>query len=108
MDNYRFATITFEHDIYRNNYLDTRKRSRNILKRMGYLRVFGDVNNFKKNSKNISYEDWYVHPDLVDMDHVNDIKRKNRVHYKHYEALKLYEDRPEIGKSIDCQDIEYD
>ena len=32
MDKYKFATITFEHDIYHTNYLNTRLESRNIFK----------------------------------------------------------------------------
>jgi hypothetical protein len=30
-DTYKFATVTFEHDIYHTNYLNTRLESRNIL-----------------------------------------------------------------------------
>ena len=45
MDNYKFAIITFEHDIYHTNYLNTRLVSRQIFENRGYLRVFSDVNN---------------------------------------------------------------
>ena len=76
MSEYKFATVTFEHDVYRKNQkkeyektcLDTHRISREIFGRYGYIRVFSDVNNF---------EDWYVHPDLVDMGHVSDIIKKN-------------------------------
>ena len=63
MDEYKFATITFEHDIYLSNYLNTRLESRKIFGDRGYVRVFSDINNGGKNP----YEDWYVHPDLVDI-----------------------------------------
>ena len=61
---YRFATITFEHDIYTGNYFDTREISRKILKDRGYFLLFADVNVFWEGSHK-PFEDWYVHPDLV-------------------------------------------
>ncbi len=45
MKNYKFATITFEHDIYKSNFLDTRNESRKIFEKNGYIRVFSDINN---------------------------------------------------------------
>ncbi|MGH8603282.1 MAG: hypothetical protein ACREXR_11075 [Gammaproteobacteria bacterium] len=71
MANYRFAVVTFEHDIYRSNYLNrhkyskTRRESRQIFDRHGYVRVFSDVKN-----RGNPYEDWYVHPDGVDMSRI--------------------------------------
>jgi hypothetical protein len=70
LDDYKFATITFEHDIYRGDYFNTRARSRQIFENRGYFRVFSDVSN-----ENLPYEDWYVYPDLVDMDYIHKIKR---------------------------------
>jgi hypothetical protein len=72
-DTYKFATITFEHDIYRGNYFDTQKISRVIFQNRGYILVFPDVKVFWENEYQ-SFEDWYVHPDLVDMDLINKIK----------------------------------
>jgi len=40
MDKHKFATITFEHDIYHTNYLNTRLESRKIFEDRGYVRVF--------------------------------------------------------------------
>jgi hypothetical protein len=68
MANYKFAVVTFEHDIYRgyflnrHKYFNTRRESREIFARHGYVRVFSDVKN-----ENHPYEDWYVHPEGVDM-----------------------------------------
>ena len=45
MDKHKFATITFEHDIYSTNYLNTRLASRKIFEDRGYVRVFSDINN---------------------------------------------------------------
>jgi hypothetical protein len=70
-DNYKFATITFEHDIYRGDYFETRRISREIFAKRGYVLVFPDVHAGEPYGE---HEDWYVHPDLVDMDFVNKIK----------------------------------
>ena len=56
MDTYSFATICFEHDAYTGDKHDTRKRSREIFDRRGYVRIFPDVENM---------EDWYIHPRLI-------------------------------------------
>lgn len=66
---YKFAVVTFEHDIYNGNFYDTRNSSRNIFDKNGYIRVFGDVKN-----NNLPFEDWYVHPDIVDINFINKIK----------------------------------
>jgi hypothetical protein len=92
-DKYKFATITFEHDIYNTNYGNTRIVSRDIFKKRGYLCVFEDVNN-----SNNPYEDWYVHPDLVDMDYVNRLIYHNREHYVQHNIS---------GKTIDFKNIKY-
>lgn len=65
LDTYKFATITFEHDIYRGDYFDTRNISRKIFQDRGYILLFPDVCVFSEGSYK-PFEDWYVHPDLVD------------------------------------------
>lgn len=72
-DKYKFATITFEHDIYTGNYFHTQSISRQIFADRGYILVFPDVSVFWEGSYK-PFEDWYVHPDLVDMDYINSIK----------------------------------
>lgn len=100
MGNHKFATITFEHDIYcsevggkhnvgslwngwrpyeYNNFHRVREESRSIFERHGYILVFPDVND--NIEFNLPFEDWWVHPDLVDMDYVNGIIEKNRSNY---------------------------
>ena len=76
MNNYKFAVVTFEHDIYSGDYFDTRTISRNIFEKRGYVRVFSDV----KNEDN-PYEDWYVHPELVDMEYINNIKTEESLEW---------------------------
>ena len=69
-DKYKFATITFEHDIYTGNYFDTQNISRKILTDRGYVLVFPNVSVFWEGSYK-PFEDWYVHPDLVNMNYIN-------------------------------------
>ena len=73
LNEYTFATITFEHDIYTGNYFDTRELSRKIFMDRGYILVFPDVSVFWEGDYK-PFEDWYVHPDLVNMDYINQIK----------------------------------
>jgi len=93
MDKYKFATITFEHDIYTTNYLDTRVESRKIFEERGYVCVFEDV----KNDDN-PYEDWYVYPPLVDMDYIHHLQEVNSKKYKPHESC---------GESIGWYELEY-
>ena len=61
-DQYRFAAITFEHDYY----VDTaiRDQARKYLQSKGYVLAAGDV----AYNHTHSYEDWWIHPDLVDLE----------------------------------------
>lgn len=59
-DLYRFATITFEHDAYRVD--GVREESRAFLTEKGYKLVASDI----AVNEVDSYEDWWVHPELVD------------------------------------------
>ena len=96
MNEYKFAVITFEHDLYNSgDYKETRIKSRNIFKKHGYIPVFKDINN---NNPNIVYEDWYVHPELVNMNYVNNLKEINKNNYK---------DNNLTGLSINWKDIIY-
>jgi len=93
-DTYKFATVTFEHDIYHTNFENTRSSSRDIFKRRGYVCVFEDINNQGVNP----YEDWYVHPDLVDMSYINNLIELNK---KNYVAHSL------TVKTINWESIQY-
>jgi hypothetical protein len=77
-DKYKFASITFEHDIYTGNYYDTQAISRKILNERGYILVFENVSVFWQGGYK-PFEDWYVHPDLVNMDYINSIKRSGNI-----------------------------
>lgn len=86
-DTYKFATVTFEHDIYTGNFFDTRELSRKIFKERGYLLVFPDVK--VRNPDFVPFEDWYIHPDLVDMDYVNKVKTENSLSCEEIKELLL-------------------
>jgi len=66
-ETHRFAVITFEHDFYNGDNTLVRDNSREYLSSMGYVLV---VNNLAAD-KYYSFEDWWIHPDLVDEKIVN-------------------------------------
>ena len=63
-DEYKFAVITYEHDHYVDETKKCRKKSREYLTSLGYVMVVNDISNDGKST----YEDWWIHPDLVDID----------------------------------------
>lgn len=93
-DTYTFATVTFEHDIYHSNCHNTREISREIFAKRGYTPALIDVNN----GIEYPYEDWYVHPTLVNTTYIEELKSLNQKHYKPQPLTKL---------TIDWRDIEY-
>ena len=61
-EQYKFAVITYEHDHYVDMTGTYRTKSRNYLKMLGYELVVTNVSQDDKTP----FEDWWVHPDLVD------------------------------------------
>ena len=98
---YKFATITFKHDIYHTNFLNTRLESRKIFEDLGYFRIFSDVNSVGTSP----FEDWYIHPSLVDLDYVFYLLEKNVNKYKNIKQRK-FKDSP-VDVTICCKDIVY-
>ena len=91
LDKYKFATITFEHDYYmsKNNndiWSITRKISREIFKKRGYVLIFPDVqlpsNTYHLGIQCGKFEDWYVHPELVDKDIIEKYKTDKSLFFK--------------------------
>ena len=80
-DKYKFATITFEHDIYSGNYFNTQEISRNIFAERGYILVFPDVSVFWEGDYK-KFEDWYVHPDLIDKELIAKFKTTNSLSHE--------------------------
>jgi hypothetical protein len=95
LDTYKFRTVTFEHDIYSGDHHDTRAKSREIFQKRGYILAFADIHN---RDPIYPYEDWYVHPEVVNMDYVTALKERNEPQYVA---------SPITGRSIDWFSIDY-
>uniref|UniRef100_A0A0G4I524 Methyltransferase FkbM domain-containing protein n=1 Tax=Chromera velia CCMP2878 TaxID=1169474 RepID=A0A0G4I524_9ALVE len=78
---YRFAAVTFEHDVYISNVYDTRKRSREIFAKHGYIRAVSDVA-----WRGGPFEDWYVHPELVSREAVEALIALNHFRRREHPA----------------------
>lgn len=61
-DKYKFAVITYEHDYYIDTTKSYRNKSREFLRSKGYVLVVNDISPEGKST----FEDWWVHPDLID------------------------------------------
>jgi len=85
-DKYKFATVTFEHDIYTGDYFSTQEISRQIFRDRGYILIFPNVSVFWTGEYK-PFEDWYVHPDLVDMDFITRIKSDESLTCDHIKTL---------------------
>lgn len=73
----KFRVITFEHDFYTREFDDIRDKSRKYLKSFGYELV---VSNISPNNNN-PYEDWWVHPELVDSKIIDNLKSIKELNY---------------------------
>lgn len=69
-DEYKFAVITYEHDYYVDVTRSYREKSREFLKSKGYVLVVNDISSDGVSS----FEDWWVHPDLVAKNIINIMK----------------------------------
>lgn len=74
---YKYAVVTFETDVYQDVSNNTRERSRQVFEQHGYCRVFADVKN-----DGLPYEDWYVHPDLVDMERIDRVRTEESMEWR--------------------------
>jgi hypothetical protein len=69
-DEYKFRVITYEHDYYADVTRSYRDKSRDYLKSKGYELVVNDISP----DGICTFEDWWVHPDLVDKEILNKMK----------------------------------
>jgi len=62
LEKYKFGVITFEHDHYADPKSNVRSKARKYLETYGYELVVANIS--PDDSR--PYEDWFVHPDLID------------------------------------------
>ena len=109
-DKYKFATVTFEHDMYAayydffltRYYIDTKNRSKEIFQKRGYILLFEDV--MFDDKYNRKFEDWYVHPELVDINIIYKICEEAKNNNCMYEPNTNYPNLS-IIKNMNCRDI---
>lgn len=71
-DKFKFAVITYEHDYYIDPTKSYRQKSRDFLESKGYVRVVSNISS----DGHSAFEDWWVHPELIDPDILNQMQRK--------------------------------
>lgn len=76
-DEYRFAVITYEHDDYVDMTQSYKQKSRDFLKSKGYTLAVPDVTPVD----GFSFEDWWIHPDLVDYNRVRFMNRLANINW---------------------------
>lgn len=69
-DEFKFRVITYEHDYSIDMTRSYREKSRRYLKSLGYVLLVNDIGP----TDWFSYEDWWIHPDLVDSDIIEKMK----------------------------------
>ena len=88
-DEYKFAVITFEHDYYADVTRSIRDKSRDYLRSKGYVLVAGNLAPIES----CPFEDWWVHPDLVDNSILQKMMQEN-------DETKLVEEYMFSGEKI--------
>ena len=79
-DQYRFRIITFEHECYCEGP-EVKLASREFLISQGYQLVVSNVSHL---GISVDYEDWWCHPDLVDVD-------RFQLHMSNNDSIKNYQ-----------------
>tara|TARA_B110000495_G_C22970528_1_gene569602 strand:- start:551 stop:1459 length:909 start_codon:yes stop_codon:yes gene_type:complete len=62
-DEIKFGVITYEHDYYNDRTKSYRTKSREHLLSKGYKLIVGNISPDRNNNP---FEDWWIHPDLID------------------------------------------
>lgn len=103
-DKYVFGVITFEHDIYRGDFFDTRAQSRKIFQGHGYIRIFSNVCvNVHSTTDWNPFEDWYAHPHLIDTNLIQGIVRhpENKEGLTHIQCIDIIRSIKNQSKGTD-------
>ena len=96
-DEYKFAVITYEHDYYVDITKSYREKSREFLKSKGYLLVVNDISPDGVSN----FEDWWVHPELIDKKLIEKMLCRSDSTHKaeDYMLTPTQENRMSINKS---------
>ena len=73
LDEYKFAVITYEHDYSADVTRLYREKSRRYLESNGYILIANDIGP----TDWYSFEDWWVHPELINSDIIDKMKSVN-------------------------------
>jgi hypothetical protein len=84
-DKYKFRVITYEHDHYIDITKQYRKKSRQFLSSLGYVLLVNDVSP----REDCSFEDWWVHPELIDKDILENFSQfsQNAINFPFFSML---------------------
>jgi hypothetical protein len=72
-EKFKFRVITYEHDHYVDVTKECRKKSREYLESKGYLLLVNDISP----EGSCNFEDWWVHPDLIDLELIKKMSGNN-------------------------------
>jgi hypothetical protein len=72
-DTKRFGVITFEHDHYADPTGGYREKARKYLESYGYVLFASNISP----DEDRPYEDWFVHPDIINIDEFDILKNAN-------------------------------
>lgn len=85
-EKYRFAIITYEHDYYVDITKSFREKSRRYLQSLGYELVVNDISP----NDDSAFEDWWIHPELVDKSRLDLMKNVDLSKTHHIERYMLH------------------
>jgi FkbM family methyltransferase len=88
-DQYKFSVITYEHDHYVDATKECRQKSREYLRSKGYVLVVNDISADGESS----FEDWWVHPELIDQNIISimtDLTEETKQVEDYFLAQKYY------------------
>lgn len=88
LTNYRFSTITFEHNVYQGShgsYVQT--VSRRIFQQYEYVMIAGNISNANHFD---AFEDWWVDPKVIDSNLIEMFKQKGEANIPGDELLGIH------------------
>jgi FkbM family methyltransferase len=96
-DKYRFAVITYEHDDYVDTTQSYKQKSRDFLFSKGYVLAVPDVAPID----GYSFEDWWIHPDLIDITRVWSMNRLAKIDW----GNTTLEQRDQIYNNVQLENL---